>query len=243
MIYFYNTLTRKKEEFKAIESKLVKIYSCGPTVYHYAHLGNLRYYTFCDLLKRSLVFLDYKVKHVMNITDVGHLTSDSDTGEDKLEKGAKRENKSVWEVAEYFTKEFLKDEERLNIIKADVICKATDHIKEQVDIINEIAKKGYCYVIEDGIYFDTSKLENYNILSKQDLKELQEGIRIDVKDKKQGTDFALWKTSPVNEKRQMEWTNTFTVLLNKEDYEKLTKIKSKNLIIKGWIKNYLMVRP
>ena len=134
MLKLYNTLTRKKEVFKPIK-KLVGIYTCGPTVYNYAHIGNLRTYIFEDILKRVLLFNNYKIKHVMNITDVGHLTSDSDTGEDKLEIGAKREKKTVWEIAEFYTKTFKTDIKELNILKPDIWCKATDYIKEQIDLM------------------------------------------------------------------------------------------------------------
>ena len=146
----------------------------------------------------------------MNITDVGHLTSDSDTGEDKMEKGARRENKTVWEVADFYTKAFFEDIKRLNIIKADIICKATDHIKEQIKLIKKLEKKGYTYKIEDGIYFDTSKLKDYGKLAKLKKEDLLAGARVEiVKGKKHPTDFALWKFSPKDKKRQMEWSSPF----------------------------------
>ena len=146
----------------------------------------------------------------MNITDVGHLTSDSDTGEDKMEKGARRENKTVWEVADFYTKAFFEDIKRLNIIKADIICKATDHIKEQIELIKKLEKKGYTYKIEDGIYFDTSKLKDYGKLAKLKKEDLLAGARVEiVKGKKHPTDFALWKFSPKDKKRQMEWSSPF----------------------------------
>ncbi len=202
----YNTLTRKKEEFKPLNKKIVGLYTCGPTVYNFAHIGNLRTYIFEDILKRVLLYNKYKVKHVMNITDVGHLTSDSDTGEDKIEKGAKREGKTVWEIAEFYTKSFLQDINKLNIIKADIICRATDYIKEQIELIKKLEKKGFTYVIEDGVYFDTSKLKDYGKLAKLDIEGLKAGARIEVvKGKKNITDFALWKFSPKDKKRQMEW--------------------------------------
>ena len=203
----FNTLTRKKEELKPIKNGQISLYACGPTVYNYAHLGNLRTYIFEDLLKRVLLYNSFKVKHVINITDVGHLTSDQDSGEDKMELGAKRENKTAWQIAEFYTKAFQQDMKQLNILPPDIWCKATDHIKEQIELIQVLEKKGYTYKIEDGIYFDTSKLKDYGKLAKLDIKGLQEGARIDIRGKKNKTDFALWKFSPREEKRQMEWSS------------------------------------
>ena len=210
MLKLYNTLTRKKEIFKPLNKKEVGLYSCGPTVYHYAHLGNLRAYIFADILKKTLLFNGFNVKHVINITDVGHLTSDADTGEDKLEKGAKREGKTAWDVAEFYTKAFQEDMKLLNILPPTIICKATDHIKEQIALVKTLEQKGYTYEIEDGIYFDTSKLKDYGKLAKLKLKELKAGARIDVKDKKNPTDFALWKFSPKDQKRDMEWISPWS---------------------------------
>ncbi len=207
----FNTLTRKKEVVKPGEDNFIKEYTCGPTVYHFAHIGNLRTYIFEDLLKRTLLYNRFKVKHVMNITDVGHLTSDEDTGEDKMEVGAKREKKSAWEIAEFYTKAFKEDLKKLNILPPDVWCKATDHIKEQIELIKILEQKGYTYVIEDGVYFDTSKLKEYGKLARLDIKGLQEGARIDVRGKKHKTDFALWKLSPKNQKRQMEWNSPWGI--------------------------------
>jgi len=203
----YNTLTRKKEIFKPLKKKEVGFYACGPTVYDYAHIGNLRHYIFNDILKRVLEYNRYKVKHIMNITDVGHLTSDSDTGEDKLEKGAKREKKTVWEVAEFYTKHFKKDLKNLNILEPSTWIKATDTIKEQIDLIKKLEKKGFTYTIDDGVYFDTSKMKDYGVLwGNKKPVELKEGARIGkVKGKKLPTDFALWKFTPKGTKRQMEW--------------------------------------
>ena len=204
--YLYNTLTRKKEEFKEIKNKEVGLYTCGPTVYNYAHIGNLRTYIFEDILKRVLFYNGYKVKHVMNITDVGHLTGDRDMGEDKLEKGAKREGKTAWEIAVFYAKSFKKDINRLNLIEPDIWCKATDYIQEQISLIKQLEKKGYTYKISDGIYFNTARFKNYTKLSHQNLEALQEGARVEKNDeKKNSTDFALWKFSPKNVKRQMEW--------------------------------------
>ena len=205
MLKLYNTLTRKKETFKPLKDNLAKIYTCGPTVYNYAHIGNLRTYIFEDILKRVLFYNKYKVKHVMNITDVGHLTSEADTGEDKLEKGAKREGKTAWEIAEVYTKTFKEDIKKLNIIYPNIWCKATNHIKEQIDLIKSLEKRGFTYKIEDGIYFNTSKLKDYGKLARLNKEKLKAGARIDIKDKKIPTDFALWKFSPKNKKRDMEW--------------------------------------
>ena len=208
----YNTLTRKKENFRPIKKSNVGLYTCGPTVYDYAHIGNLRTYIFEDLLKRILYFNKFKVKHVMNITDVGHLVSDADTGEDKMEKGAKREGKSVWDIAEFYTKHFLNDIKELNIIKSDILCKATDHIKEQLNMIYELEKKGFTYTIDDGVYFDTSKLKDYGKLAKLDPETLKAGARVEmVTGKRNITDFALWKFSPKDQKRQMEWKSKYGI--------------------------------
>jgi len=201
----YNTLTRRKEEFISIKDKIVGLYTCGPTVYDFAHIGNLRAYLFEDVLRRVLEFDGYKVSHVQNITDVGHLTSDSDTGEDKLEVGAKREGKTAWEVAEFYTKAFKEDMGKLNILMPTIWPKVTDHIKEQIELIKKLEKKGFTYKISDGIYFDTTKLKDYGKLAKLDIKGLRAGARVEMGDKKSPTDFALWKFSPKDSKRQMEW--------------------------------------
>lgn len=211
MINFYNTLTRKKEEFKSIKEKEVGLYTCGPTVYWFAHVGNLKTYIFEDVLKRVLALNGYKVKHVMNITDVGHLTSDSDSGEDKLEKGARLEKKTVWEIAQFYTDQFLKDMKLLNINNPDVLVKATDTIKGQIEFIKLLDSKGFVYIISDGVYFDTSKLPTYGRLwGPNEKKELRGRIE-EVKEKRNPTDFALWKFSPKDEKRQMEWESPWGV--------------------------------
>jgi cysteinyl-tRNA synthetase len=205
MIKLYNTLNRKKQDFKPINKNQVGMYACGPTVYWYAHIGNLRTYVFEDILKRVLEYNGYKVKHVINITDVGHLTSDSDSGEDKLEKGAKKERKTVWDIAEFYTNQFKKDIKLLNIKEPNVWIKATDTIKDQVDLIKILEDKGFTYTINDGVYFDTGKLEKYGRLwGLKEKKELRGRIE-EVKEKRNKTDFALWKFSPKEEKRQMEW--------------------------------------
>ncbi len=206
MIKLYNTLTRKKEPFEPIKAGKVGLYACGPTVYWYAHIGNLRSYIFEDVLRRTLEYNGYEAEHVMNITDVGHLTSDADTGEDKMEKGAKRENKSVWDIAEHYTEAFKEDIKKLNIKEPSVWTKATDYIAEQIEIIEELGKKGFTYLIEDGVYFDTSKMDDYGKLWGSKKVELKAGARIEmVKGKRNLSDFALWKLTAPGTKRQMEW--------------------------------------
>jgi len=206
----YNTLSRKKEVFKPLKDKQVALYTCGPTVYYFAHIGNLRTFIFEDILRRVLEYNGYKVKHVMNITDVGHLTSDADTGEDKMEKGAKKEGKTAWEIAEFYTKAFKKDLKLLNIKEPNIWVKATDTIKDQIDLIKILEKRGFTYKIADGIYFDTSKLKTYGRLWPKKMK-LKAGARIEmVPGKKNLTDFALWKFTPSGAKRQMEWDSPWS---------------------------------
>lgn len=206
MIQLYNTLTKKKEEFKPISEGQVGLYSCGPTVYHYAHIGNLRTMLMVDILKRVLELNGLSVKHVMNITDVGHLTSDGDTGDDKMEAAAKKAGKTAWDIAEFYTKAFLKDTSDLNLIPPTVMPKATDHIAEQIALIKELEGKGFTYKISDGIYFDTSKFSGYGKLSGQKLGEKKAGARVEMnREKRNQSDFALWKFSPKGVTRQMEW--------------------------------------
>jgi cysteinyl-tRNA synthetase len=209
----FNTLTRKKETFKPLKKSEVGLYTCGPTVYNYAHIGNLRTYVFEDILRRTLEFNNYKVNHVMNITDVGHLVSDADTGEDKVEESAKKENKTVWEIADYYTKAFKKDIKDLNIKEPATWCKATDHIKEQIELIEKLEEKGFTYTIDDGVYFDTSKFDSYGHMARLDIKGQIAGARVDVVEgKKNPTDFALWKLSPNDgTKRQMEWESPWGI--------------------------------
>lgn len=206
MLNLFNTLTRKREEFRPI-GKTVGVYTCGPTVYNFAHIGNLRTYIFEDILKRVLLYTGFKVNHVMNITDVGHLTSDADTGEEKMEVASKREGKSAWELAIFYTKAFQQDLERLHILSPTIWCKATDHIKEMIELVKKLEAKGFTYEIEgDGIYYDTSKFKDYGKLAKLDIEGLQAGARVEVAEGKRNiTDFALWKFSPKDKKRQMEW--------------------------------------
>jgi len=217
MLKLFNTLTHKKENFKPVSAKAtpgklptkklneVGLYTCGPTVYNYAHIGNLRTYVFEDILKRVLNYDGYKIKHVMNITDVGHLTSDADEGEDKMEKGARREGKSAWDIAKFYTKIFKTNLKDLNIEEPDIWCKATDHIKEQISLVKALTKKGYTYETSDGIYFNTTKVKDYGKLAGLKKQKLQAGARVEMGEKKNPHDFALWKFSPAGEKRQMEW--------------------------------------
>jgi cysteinyl-tRNA synthetase len=204
-LYLYDTYTRSLREFTPLQGNEVGLYTCGPTVYDYAHIGNLRTYIFEDILRRVLEFNGYQVKHVVNITDVGHLVSDADTGEDKMEKGSRRTGKSALEIAEFYTQAFKEDLDRLNIFQPTIWCKATDHITEQIEMIQCIERRGYTYRTSDGIYFDTSKLAEYGYLARLDIEGQQAGYRIEVGEKHSPTDFALWKFSPPNVKRQMEW--------------------------------------
>jgi cysteinyl-tRNA synthetase len=204
-MHLFDTYTRSIRNFEPLHGNEVGLYTCGPTVYDYAHIGNLRTYIFEDLLRRTLEFNGYSVKHVMNITDVGHLVSDADTGEDKMEKGSRRMGKSAWEIAGFYTQAFIDDLKRLNIEEPDIWCKATEHIPEQISLIRCIEEKGYTYRTLDGIYFDTSKLPDYGYLGRLDIDGLQAGSRIDMGEKLHLTDFALWKFSPPDQQRQMEW--------------------------------------
>lgn len=201
---FYNTLTRKKEEFHSIDENRVRMYSCGPTVYSYAHIGNFRTYIFMDTLRRVLKYNGYELKHVMNITDVGHLESDADEGEDKMEKAARKEKKDPYEIANFYTKIFLKDMEKLNIDKPEIITKATENISQMIEYVKEIIKNGYAYETSKGIYFDISKLDKYPVLSNRKLDDQIAGARVDVDpEKKNPYDFALWIKAPEN--HIMKW--------------------------------------
>ena len=203
-IYFYNTLTKKKELFKTIEPQKVKMYSCGPTVYKDATIGNMRTNLFQDTLRRVLRYNGYELKHVMNITDVGHLVSDGDEGEDKMLKSAREEHKSPMEIAEHYTKLFFRDLERLNIETPEIVCKATDNIKEMLEMVEKIMEKGYAYETSTAIYFDVSKLDEYGILSGINLREQMAGARVDVDPEKRNPyDFALWIKAPEN--HLMKW--------------------------------------
>ncbi|MBI2175609.1 MAG: cysteine--tRNA ligase [Parcubacteria group bacterium] len=203
----YNSLTRKKELFRPIKKRLVGLYTCGPTVYQYAHVGNLRTYLFADILKRALLINRYRVKHVMNITDVGHLTSDADTGKDKVAQEAKRQRKSAWDIARFYEHAFKKDLERLNIIPPSVWARATDHIQEQIKLIRQLERKGFTYRTSDGIYFDTTRFAHYASFGRNNLKGIRAGSRVARGEKLHATDFALWKFSPKKARRDMEWSS------------------------------------
>jgi cysteinyl-tRNA synthetase len=202
--YLFNTATRSKELFSPSNNP-VGMYCCGPTVYNYAHIGNLRTYIFEDVLKRALVSLGYSVKHLINITDVGHLVSDADTGEDKMEKGAAREGKTVWDIAAYYTQRFMENIADLNIQKPDLFPKATDHIPQMIAMVQELERKGFTYRTADGIYFDTTRFPAYADFARLDPESIRAGERVEMGDKQSPMDFALWKFSPKDAKRQMEW--------------------------------------
>lgn len=211
-VKLFNTLTRKKQTFKPLKAKSVGIYSCGPTVYANVHIGNLRSFIFADILRRVMEFNGYKVKQVMNITDVGHLTSDADTGDDKMERAASQAGKSAWDIAAACTEAFHVDRAKLNIEPPTFEPKATDHIKDQIALVQQLEKKGYTYRTSDGMYFDTAKFKKYGKLSRQKLSDKKGGARVVVNDEKRNpTDFALWKFSPAGDKRQMEWPSPWGV--------------------------------
>ena len=200
----YNTLTRDKQEFKPLNQDEVRMYSCGPTVYSYAHIGNFRTYIFMDTLRRVLKYNGYKLKHVMNITDVGHLESDADEGEDKMEKAAKKENKNPYEIADFYTKIFLEDMGKLNIDRPEIITKATENIPQMIEYVKKILENGYAYETSKGIYFDISKLDKYPVLSNRKLDDQIAGARVDVDPEKRNPyDFALWIKAPKN--HIMKW--------------------------------------
>lgn len=202
----YNTLTKQIEELTPLTPPAVRVYTCGPTVYDYAHVGHWFNYVRMDTLIRALHSQNLKPNWVMNITDVGHLVSDGDEGEDKLEKGARREGKTAWEVAEFYTQDFLDGMHQLNMLSPTQLVKATDHIAEQIELIQTLEAKGYTYVIDDGVYYDTSKFSRYADFAKLDLDEQQAGARVNFNPQKRNVaDFALWKFSPKDSQRDMEW--------------------------------------
>jgi len=211
MLKLYNTLTRKKEKFVPIKEGKVGLYTCGPTVYWYAHVGNLRSYIFADVLKRVLTYNGFDVKHIINVTDVGHLTSDADSGEDKLEASAVKEGKTAKEISHFYFDAFQKDFKKLNLIEPFKWTWATEHIKEQIEMVKILEKKGYTYKTSDGIYFDTSKFSNYGKLSNKKIEGLEEGKRIAMREKRNKTDFALWKFSGKKGDRQQEWNSPWGV--------------------------------
>ena len=210
MLEFYNTLTRKKEKFEPIKDNTVRMYSCGPTVYSYAHIGNFRAYIFMDTLRRVLQYNGYAIDGVMNITDVGHLTSDGDTGEDKMEKASKKEGKSPYEIAKYYEEWFMKDLQKLNISLPEHIVRATEHIQDMIDFVQGLLDKGMAYQVNGNVYFDVLKLKDYGALSGINLEDLKAGARIAVNDEKHSPyDFALWIKAPEN--HIMKWQSPWSV--------------------------------
>ncbi len=202
----YNTLSRTTDDLKPVNPPVVSVYTCGPTVYDYAHVGHWFTYVRWDTLIRTLKASGLEPKWVMNITDVGHLVSDADEGEDKLEKGARREGKSAWDVAKFYTDDFVNGMRQLNILMPDEMPRATDHIAEQIDLIKKLEEKGYTYTTSDGVYYDTSAFPAYADFAKLDLEEQQAGARVEVNPEKRNPhDFALWKFSPASHQRDMEW--------------------------------------
>jgi cysteinyl-tRNA synthetase len=214
---FYNTLTSEVDEFVAQNPERVTVYSCGPTVYSYPHIGNWASYIYWDTLVRILMANDYTVDRVMNLTDVGHLTSDADEGEDKLEKSAKREGKTAWEIAKFYTEDFLNGMDSLGLITPQHIAKVTDYIPQQLDLVRRLKAKGFTYQISDGIYFDISKFPTYADFAHLDLDSLKAGARVEFNpEKHNSSDFALWKFTPSGEKRDMEWETPSDLLDNGE---------------------------
>lgn len=211
-VTLYNALTRQEEQFEPINPDRVGVYSCGPTVYSSLTIGNYRSFLFADVLVRTLRFNRLPVRWVMNITDVGHLVTDGDDGEDKMEKGSRLTGKSAWDIAKEYTDEFLLDSDRLNITRPDALPRATDHIQEQIALVQTLEEKGFTYKTSDGIYFDTAKIEDYGALAGQKLEDKEEGARVQVNSEKRNpTDFALWKFSQPDEQRQMEWESPWGV--------------------------------
>jgi cysteinyl-tRNA synthetase len=212
MLHLWNTLHRKLEPFTPIESGTASLYTCGPTVYDRVHIGNLRAFTFEDVLQRVLILEGYSVKRVMNITDVGHLVGDTDDGADKMQQRATKIGKTAWEIAREYETSFREDIQALHILTPEFLPRATDHIQEQIELVQLLETKGFTYRTSDGIYFDTAKLPAYGKLSGQKLEEKEAGARVEVnQEKRNGTDFALWKFSPVGEKRDMEWESPWGI--------------------------------
>ena len=205
-VYLYNTMSRAVEEFKPITEGFVGLYGCGPTVYNYAHIGNLRTYIFEDTLKRVLRHAGYKVKHVMNITDVGHLTGDGDEGEDKMAKSARESGRSVWDIAKFYTDAFFKDYDSLNIIRPDVVCPATQHIQQMIDLIKRLEAGGHTYVAGGNVYFSIDTFPEYGRLARLNLDDLKSGARIDIdSNKRNPKDFVLWFTNSKFGEQAMMW--------------------------------------
>ncbi len=212
MMKLYNTATHHKDEFTPQNAQNVTMYCCGPTVYNFAHIGNLRTYIFEDLLSRT-IRLHYPLTHVMNVTDVGHLVSDADDGEDKMELGAAREGKTAWEIAKFYEEKFWQDYDALHCTRPTIISRATAHIPEMIALVKTLEEKGYTYRTSDGIYYDTSKFDHYDALvGHARIRGLQGGARVEMSDEKRNpTDFALWKFSPKDKKRQMEWDSPWGI--------------------------------
>jgi len=212
MLKLYNTLSRKKEVFKPVKPPRVGMYTCGMTVYDHTHIGHMRTYINTDILRRVLEYNGFEVKQAENVTDVGHLTSDADTGEDKLQKKARKERKTAWEIAKIYTKEFFETMDALNVLRPHVVALATEHIQEMSQLVQELERRGFTYIIpDDGVYFDTSKLPDYGKLARLDVKGLKAGARVKITPgKKNITDFALWKFSKKKEKRDMEWESPWS---------------------------------
>ena len=205
-VYLYNTRTRSKDEFKPLNPPLVTMYCCGPTVYNYAHIGNLRTYIFEDLLVNTLKLAGYKVKHVMNVTDVGHLTSDGDEGEDKMKVAAEREKKSVLEIARMYEDAFFRHTKELGLARPTVVCRATEHIQDMIDFIKDLENKGFAYISNGNVYFDTSKFPKYGCLSGQSREDLKHGARTEQDmNKRNPSDFVLWFTSSKFENQILQW--------------------------------------
>ena len=212
MIRLYNTASRRKEDFTPQRKENVTMYCCGPTVYNFAHIGNLRTYIFEDLLSRT-IRAEYPLTHVMNVTDVGHLVSDADDGEDKMELGAAREGKSAWDIAKFYEQKFWQDYDALHCTRPTIVSRATEHIAPMIELVKTLEEKGYTYRTSDGIYYDTSKFDRYDALvGHAHISGLQGGARVEMSDEKRNpTDFALWKFSPKDKKRQMEWDSPWGV--------------------------------
>ncbi len=206
MLKLKNTATKKIEEFKPINKNLVKVYSCGPTVYGFQHIGNYASYIYWDLLTRTLKANGFNVKRIMNLTDVGHLVSDEDEGEDKMEKGARKEGKTVWKIAEFYIEDFIKNMKKLNVLEPDKYCRATDYIEESKEMVQKMIENGFTYEIKDGVYFDTSKFTDYAKFANLDLEGLKAGARVNFNSEKRNvSDFAVWKFIQPGEKHAMRW--------------------------------------
>src|SRR5690606_33183628 len=211
-LQLFNSLGRRLESLQPIDPNNVRIYSCGPTVYHYAHIGNLRAYVFTDTLRRALTLKGYNVTHVINITDVGHLTSDADEGEDKMSLAARRENRTIWQVAAFYTEAFFEDLKRLHVLQPSIWPRATDHVQEMIDFALKLEAGGYTYELEDGLYFDTGRVEGYGRLGMLDLAGQEAGKRVaGPGGKRHPQDFAIWRKSPSDQQRQMEWHSPWGV--------------------------------